>query len=129
MAQSTGKTPAAKKSAPVPHVIEPAKKAAATRKAAASKTAAPKTATTKEPAKAPAKKVAAAKGKGEAVTRRSPAKAAPAMGGVTPEQRYRMICDAAYFRAERRGFVGGNALQDWLDAESEIDELLRSMQQ
>jgi len=134
MAQSTGKTPAAKKSAPVPQVIEPAKKATAPRKPVAtktvrSKTTASKTATTKEPAKAPAKKVAAPKGNGEAVTRRSPAKAAPAMGGVTPEQRYRMICDAAYFRAERRGFVGGNALQDWLDAESEIDELLRSMQQ
>ncbi|MEO1766056.1 DUF2934 domain-containing protein [Thiobacter aerophilum] len=39
-----------------------------------------------------------------------------------------MICDAAYFRAERRGFVGGSALEDWLEAEAEIDALLRQMQ-
>lgn len=40
------------------------------------------------------------------------------------EDRYRMIAEAAYFRAERRGFVAGNELQDWLDAEIEVDELL-----
>jgi hypothetical protein len=46
---------------------------------------------------------------------------------ITPEQRYRMICDAAYFHAERRGFVGGNPCDDWTLAEAEVDELLRSM--
>jgi len=40
------------------------------------------------------------------------------------EDRYRMIAEAAYFRAERRGFVSGSELQDWLDAEIEVDELL-----
>jgi hypothetical protein len=40
------------------------------------------------------------------------------------EDRYRMIAEAAYFRAERRGFVAGNELQDWLDAEIEVDQLL-----
>jgi hypothetical protein len=127
MAQSPGKTPAAKKSAPIPQLIDKPVKAAAPKKASAAKAA-----SAKEPSKpavrAPAKKAAPAKGNGEAVSRRTPAKAAPAIGGVTPEQRYRMICDAAYFRAERRGFVGGSAVQDWLDAESEIDDLLRSMQ-
>ena len=39
-------------------------------------------------------------------------------------ERYRMIAEAAYFRAERRGFVAGSELQDWLAAEIEVDELL-----
>ena len=43
---------------------------------------------------------------------------------VTPEQRYKMIAEAAYFRAEKRGFTGGNVANDWLDAEAEIDRIL-----
>lgn len=48
----------------------------------------------------------------------------PAKGRVSPEQRYCMIAEAAYYRAERRGFSGGNPLQDWVEAEAEIDRLL-----
>lgn len=40
------------------------------------------------------------------------------------EDRYRMIAEAAYFRAERRGFVAGNELEDWLAAEIDVDALL-----
>jgi hypothetical protein len=40
---------------------------------------------------------------------------------ISPEQRDRMIAEAAYFRAERRGFQGGDPLDDWLQAEAEID--------
>ena len=40
------------------------------------------------------------------------------------EDRLRMIAEAAYFRAEQRGFVSGNELEDWLAAEMEIDALL-----
>jgi len=43
---------------------------------------------------------------------------------ITPEERERMIQEAAYLRAERRGFVGGSSEEDWAAAESEIDELL-----
>ena len=32
-----------------------------------------------------------------------------------------MIEEAAYYRAEQRGFNGGNETQDWLDAEAEIN--------
>jgi len=32
-----------------------------------------------------------------------------------------MIAEAAYFRAEHRGFRGGDPLEDWLQAEAEID--------
>lgn len=34
--------------------------------------------------------------------------------------REQMIAEAAYFRAERRGFEGGDPLTDWLEAEAEI---------
>ena len=44
---------------------------------------------------------------------------------LTPEQRYQMIAEAAYFHAERRGFVGGDSMQDWLDAEAEIDRIFQ----
>jgi hypothetical protein len=43
---------------------------------------------------------------------------------VTEEERRRMISEAAYYRAERRGFTGGNSLDDWFAAESEIDAKL-----
>lgn len=31
------------------------------------------------------------------------------------------IAEAAYWRAERRGFIAGHELDDWLEAEREID--------
>ncbi len=43
---------------------------------------------------------------------------------VTPEERQRMIAEAAYLRAERRGFSGGDPTNDWLSAEAEIDQIL-----
>lgn len=33
---------------------------------------------------------------------------------------FKMISEAAYYRAEKRNFQGGDAHQDWLEAESEI---------
>jgi chromosome segregation ATPase len=36
-----------------------------------------------------------------------------------------MIAEAAYFRAERRGFAGGDAIRDWCEAEAEVDARLR----
>ena len=43
---------------------------------------------------------------------------------VTPEERWRMVAEAAYLRAEKRGFSGGNPTDDWLAAEAEIDKIL-----
>lgn len=40
------------------------------------------------------------------------------------EDRRQLIAEAAYFRAERRGFHPGAELDDWLAAEIEIDALL-----
>jgi phosphatidylserine/phosphatidylglycerophosphate/cardiolipin synthase-like enzyme len=44
---------------------------------------------------------------------------------VTDSQRQQMIAEAAYFRAERRGFNGGDTVRDWYEAEAEIDAELR----
>ena len=44
---------------------------------------------------------------------------------VTTEERHRMITEAAYYLAERRGFTGGNAEDDWLRAEREVDHALQ----
>jgi|KBSSwiStaDraftv2_1062776.scaffolds.fasta_scaffold1330898_2 hypothetical protein len=40
---------------------------------------------------------------------------------LSPEERHRLIAEAAYFRASRRGFDGGAEVEDWLAAEAEID--------
>jgi len=40
------------------------------------------------------------------------------------QQRRQMIAEAAYFRAERRGFSGGDPVMDWLEAEREIHTVL-----
>ena len=45
---------------------------------------------------------------------------------VSAEERRQMIAEAAYFRAERRGFTPGYELTDWLEAEIEIAALMPS---
>ena len=52
------------------------------------------------------------------------AREAPAPAAVGPKERYHVIAEAAYFRAEHRGFLPGYELQDWLDAEAELDKPL-----
>jgi hypothetical protein len=44
-------------------------------------------------------------------------------GPISPEERYRMIQEAAYFRAEKEGFEG-DPWKCWLVAEAEIDARL-----
>ena len=106
------------------------------------KPSAKKTSTAKTPAKAAsakpstpkprvAKPAAETQEKNLSITKSTPIIKKPVKGNgaspITAEQRYRMICDAAYFRAERRGFIGGNSAEDWAAAEAEIDSLLLSM--
>jgi hypothetical protein len=43
---------------------------------------------------------------------------------VDPEQRAALIAEAAFFRAEMRGFAPGHEVEDWLAAESEVDAKL-----
>jgi len=44
--------------------------------------------------------------------------------GIPLEQRNYYVEVAAYHIAERRGFTPGNPLEDWVQAEAEIDRLL-----
>jgi len=37
-----------------------------------------------------------------------------------------MIAEAAYFRALRRGFASGGEVQDWLEAEADVDARFQS---
>jgi len=86
-------------------------------------TAKPKQTTAKKVAKvkavkakqAPAKRVAKKSSK-------SPASSIK----ITSEERWKMIAIAAYHRAENRGFAPGHELQDWAEAEQEVDKLLMS---
>lgn len=55
------------------------------------------------------------------------ARAAPSAGtasAVTPQARWQMIAEAAYFRAQKRGFAPGGEIEDWLEAETEVDRQL-----
>lgn len=45
---------------------------------------------------------------------------------ITEDQRRGMIAEAAYLRAERRGFAPGGEHEDWMAAEAEVDQLLRA---
>lgn len=48
----------------------------------------------------------------------------PAAAEITPEQRHQLIAEAAYLRAESRSFDAGDPIDDWLQAEQEIDARL-----
>ena len=41
------------------------------------------------------------------------------------KSRHERIAELAYYRAERRGFTGGDPDRDWHEAEMELEELLR----
>lgn len=44
------------------------------------------------------------------------------------QKRHTMIKQAAYFKAEHRGFAPGHELQDWLEAQKKIDDALRPVE-
>ncbi|HVC31377.1 MAG TPA: DUF2934 domain-containing protein [Steroidobacteraceae bacterium] len=64
-------------------------------------------------------------GAGTAATATASSGTAPGIT-VTKETRRVMIEQAAYLRAERRGFPSGGEVEDWLAAEAEVDALLRA---
>lgn len=114
---TTAKKPAAKKVITATKVDAKTTAAAVVVKKTVAKTA---TATVKKP---PAPNVAAV----ETKATKTPAvkKAAAQQAPISPEHRYHMICTAAYFLAERRGFAVGYEIQDWISAETEIDGQLK----
>ena len=44
----------------------------------------------------------------------------------SPKSHREMVAVAAYYRAERRGFGEGSELDDWLEAETEVERLLHT---
>jgi hypothetical protein len=102
----------------------PAKRAAtvaATSKAKAKPAPKIKLATKPEPA---AKPQAAPKVAPKPVAAKPARPRAKKPAGVPLEQRRHYIEMAAYYIAERRSFAPGNPLEDWVQAEAEIDRLL-----
>jgi hypothetical protein len=126
-------------------VVEAAKKSKSSKTKAKPKTKAKGTAT-KAKAKGTATKAKAkstatqtkAKAKSTATKKAASASAKPAAKRVTVKKprtrkaataidtdvRRHMIAEAAYFRAQARGFNGGDEIADWLAAEAEIDALM-----
>ena len=54
--------------------------------------------------------------------------ASPALdmtASVSTEMKAAWVAEAAYFRAERRNFAPGFEMEDWYEAEREVEELLR----
>jgi hypothetical protein len=106
MAEASTKTPASKKAA-----VKPEKFSAVDVKANVKEVA------TKKAAPAPVA--------GKAPTPHKPRenKALPTKIVISDEERYRMIAEAAYFRAESRQFKG-DPVRDWIEAERDIATLL-----
>ena len=50
----------------------------------------------------------------------------PAAASDCPREQ--MIAEAAYYRAEQRGFAPGNEMSDWLQAEADVEGCLTSSQ-
>jgi hypothetical protein len=105
----------------VPTSAEPAAAAAPAKPAPARKAAAPRAA--KPAATAPKKPVAAKKPAAPKAPATPRARKRAEKPAVSPEQRYRMVQDAAYYIAEKHGFTGDNH-GFWLQAEQEIDAQL-----
>ena len=53
------------------------------------------------------------------------ARIAAAVAASHAIERREMIAIAAYFRAQKRGFEPGHELEDWFEAETEIDHRLQ----
>jgi hypothetical protein len=79
-------------------------------------------------ARSPRKKTKSEKPEKPPVRRQSVSREAIASRSmdVTPDERHRMIAEAAYHRAEKRGFMNGDPMQDWLEAEAQIENELRN---
>lgn len=54
-------------------------------------------------------------------TRKPPAKKPPKRRQQpSPEQLWKQIAEAAYYKAKARGFAPGGEVQDWIEAEAEV---------
>ena len=108
---STGTTKATKKpvKARATKSTTAAKKKTATKKVATKKTTADKAAKT---AKTAPRKT------------RAKSKTGAVKPVITSEERTRMIAEAAYYLAEKRGFAPGHEESDWLLASQQVDQMI-----
>jgi hypothetical protein len=51
----------------------------------------------------------------------------PDDSAISPQERHQLISEAAYYRAQQRGFTGGDPIQDWLEAEMEVSVRFRAV--
>jgi len=49
-----------------------------------------------------------------------------ARADLSPDELRKLISEAAYYRAKRRGFAPGHELEDWVQAEAEVTGRLSS---
>lgn len=66
-------------------------------------------------------------GRGKKTSAENPAASVNSSAGTpifSQRERYEMIAQMAYFRAEKRGFEPGGEQQDWLESEKLIDKML-----
>ena len=45
---------------------------------------------------------------------------------VDADQKHQMVSEAAYYIAEKRGFTNGDPVDDWIEAETQIESLLET---
>lgn len=76
----------------------------------------------------PNEPVAKSKAAAAAKRGRSSALRIDSPSGSCEYPREQMIAEAAYFKAEQRGFTPGNEMLDWLEAEAEVEGRLRGYQ-
>lgn len=111
---TAGKAPAAaKKATPAAKAVKPG----------AARTAAQTVAKTSPAKTSPAKATPAKSAKPPAAKASTTAKPRSRSKAPTPEQRYKMTQEAAYYLAEKGGFAG-DAAEYWIRAEAQIDTLL-----
>lgn len=77
----------------------------------------------------PGRQSTRASGRAKAATQERSAEKRTAGAKMVPEQRLKLIAQAAYFIAERRGFAPGNEVEDWLQAEAEIEARIKAAPQ
>jgi hypothetical protein len=57
----------------------------------------------------------------------SSTQAPPVLPQATGYPREELVAVAAYYRAERRGFAPNAEISDWLEAEAEVENLLKTL--
>ena len=72
-------------------------------------------------------KTTASQGNKASGTKQSAKREQAASPVISSQQRKQMINEAAFYIAQSRGFIGGNPMDDWLQAEAEVDKQLSKL--